>query len=174
MNMLGEQNIQNTLNTIIRDYKVILYEKYKYDLDDELSVAHVFKMFSEIYRKNSKQEKIARQNLIDTKLGVSGINEGDDILIINTTRSYPYGNYSILQRLRNGVPSWEVKRLLKEIYSEHIAEQIVEEMNKLEITSGVFQINISKNKQKQVSISPLYQDRDVEGSPADVIHSLIE
>jgi hypothetical protein len=63
-NRLGKKDLDETITTISEDYKTILREKYKYDFEDEKTVAQVFEEFMESHRilnsldKNESQLKI--------------------------------------------------------------------------------------------------------------------
>lgn len=157
MNMLGEDNLDYTVKTISEDYKTILKEKYKHDLDNQLTVAQVFNQFAEVYThpRVLLEENELKIHADDERLTMSNLDEKEDIFIINLSRNYPSRGYSLLQQLRNGVPTWSVSNRLKMIYPDYIVQSIVNELNKQESKGKVFQVNISKNRENQVSVFPL-------------------
>jgi hypothetical protein len=64
MGMLGKKSLDETIETINDDYREIIKEKYRYDLDNEKTTAQVFREFEEAYRilesldKNESQLKV--------------------------------------------------------------------------------------------------------------------
>jgi len=88
-------------------------------------------------------------------LHVSHIVEDDDILIVNLTKNHPSRGYSTLQRLRNGVPTWIVSDLLGEIYPDFIVKRIVDGLNKHGGGGDVYQVNVSRDTNREVSVVPL-------------------
>lgn len=69
--LLGKENLDDTIMTVSEDYKEIIREKYRYDLDNEKSIKQVFSDFKDAYRiienidKNESQLKLLKKMKFD-------------------------------------------------------------------------------------------------------------
>ena len=79
------------------------------------------------------------------------IRDDEEILIINLTRVWPSRGISTQQRLRNGVPSWRLSHILRELYPEHIVGQIINQVNENGGAGKIYQANITKNHTARVT-----------------------
>lgn len=154
MGMLGKNSLDETVRTIYNDYRTIIGAKYRFDIDNERSVSEVFNEFEESYRLFNKYA------IDEPKLSllIKRAHElaDEEVLIINLTRNWPAARYSIMQQLRNGVPTWTLRKRLMDLYPEEIVQTIVDKLNQHESRGEVFQITI-KNM-NQVSVFPLTYD----------------
>jgi len=82
--------------------------------------------------------------------------EEEEILILNLTRNYPFGTNTTRQILRNGVPTWQVHKLLGKIYPADIVSKIILGLNRIGPERKVYQVNISQIH-NTVSINPITQ-----------------
>ena len=64
-----------------------------------------------------------------------------DTFIINLTRNWPYRSNMPLQCLYNGAPIWEVQRLLKPMYTNHVISRIMQEI-KRQGQSKVYEVTV--------------------------------
>ena len=53
-----------------------------------------------------------------------------DVFIINLEQNWPYRSNTTLQCLYNGAPIWEIPRLLKPMYNDHVISRIMQEIER--------------------------------------------
>ena len=69
--LLGKENLDDTIKTVSEDFKEIIQEKYRYDLDNEKSIKQVFSEFKDAYRiienldKNESQVRLLEKMKFD-------------------------------------------------------------------------------------------------------------
>jgi hypothetical protein len=130
--LLGEKTIEKTIERIYNDYIIMMPEKGRFDVENKITVGDFFKKF---VRGESSHE--------------------DEIIIINLTKNVPYGSNSLFEKLKNGVPGWDLSRLLRERYSDSIISQIINGINEKGGTGAKYRVIIPRDTTKKVSIYPL-------------------
>lgn len=93
--------------------------------------------------------------------------ESDKIFILNLVRNHPMRGYSVMQRLRNGIPSWRTSAILREILPEYIVREIVSQINRLGGAGNVYQVNISPNNSQQVTVALIAEGNFPMKQPAE-------
>ena len=67
-----------------------------------------------------------------------------DTFVVNLSRNWPYRTNTPFQILRNGVPFWDLRRILSMIFPISTANKIVYEIEKLDL-KGIFEVQVMHN-----------------------------
>ena len=65
-----------------------------------------------------------------------------DIFHVNLLRNYPYGGNGPYMVLRNGLPIWDLGRVLSMVYPEKIVNRIVDFVSLQETYQGIYQVKV--------------------------------
>ena len=105
--------------------------------------------------ENLKQNR--RASPIKENIGSTVDIQPADSLVINLSRNYPYRHNGPWQILRNGLPIWDLPRILEKIFPRRIVFRILDEVHRQGGAGKVYGVEIIHKRYglEEVRVQPL-------------------
>lgn len=136
-----------SIRVIIKDYQTKIREqKLNGEKYNENNTDKLLELENRIIKLEQTKEK---QTEAEDKMMESQINK----FIINTTVNSPYGKNKPYQMLRNGVPIFDLSRVLEIILPRSIVNELMNKIEKTGITEGLFEVTVIEKSDGIISTS---------------------
>ena len=110
-------------------------------VEDELLEERVKKLEEEIERIKQSVESGNKKEKADPFLDIPAV----DTFVINLERNWPYRTNPPFQILRNGLPIWDLPRILGMVFPQSTANRIVRKVEELGGRGEIYEVQITHN-----------------------------